>query len=109
MGVYDAEELDEIKTASLAGLGSILMDKLDALQPGEPPEVLNEIYGTIGKEVIYRCRNAEALEAMMDFHYKKWKDAEKSAIKPDTRAICEDAAYLEFKAMIAGFSTMHGK
>lgn len=109
MVVYDAEELEEIRTASLAGLGSILMDKLDSLRPGDPPETINEIYRTIGNEVIYRCRSCEALEAMMDFHYKKWKDAEKSVAKPDTRGLCEAAPYLEFRAMIAGFSTTHNK
>ena len=93
--VYDSEELEEIKTASLAQLGDILLDKEDSFA-NESIEEVDEVYITIGQEVIRRCPDPKKLESLMDFHYDKWK----SASSQDERT----KSYLELRAMMVGFT-----
>lgn len=104
MGVYSTEELEEIRTTSLAGLGVILMDKLDQVLADQAPEDIDDAYKTIGCEVVRRSLNAAKLESLMDFHYDKWKKNLKAADLPSQERL--DAFY-EFKAMMAGFTEIH--
>lgn len=104
MGVYSTEELEEIRAASLAELGIILMDKLDQVLADQAPEDIDDAYQTIGREVVRRVPDATKLESLMDFHYDKWKKNSKAiGLSVQERS----NAFYEFKAMMTGFTEVH--
>lgn len=95
---------ESLKNSSLAGLGAMLLDAMDeGVANGEPVEVENACV-EIGNEVIFRVPNAEKLRHMMDFHYKKWADL---LTKDNVSDEQKDGAYLEFRAMMAGYVQCH--
>lgn len=109
MDVYSEEVLDEIKNASLANLGVILMDTVDSLTSEGLPEDIEEAYGVIGREVIRRCPDVEKLEHLLDYHYNKFKQLQKEWSKGNASFDQSNDAFYEFKAMMTGFQEAYNK
>lgn len=91
---------EALQTSSLENLGVLLLDGVDqAIQDGEP-ENIETIYQEIGQEVLRRVPDPVKLEAMLDFHYNKFK---KSVVNREENG----GPYYEFKAVMAGFNEFY--
>ncbi len=94
----------EIETASLASLGVILLDSVDAATEAGEYEEIEAAYKTIGQEVIRRVPDATKLRHLMDFHYKKWSDLQVQGTNNELpKETALNNSYLEFRAMMTGF------
>jgi hypothetical protein len=98
---------DELKTASLSGLGAMLLDAADEAVRNDEVEEIEQAYKGIGLEVVSRVPDPEKLRHLMDFHYKKWADLTVKGTNNFAEETDLNNSYLELRALMTGFVEVH--
>lgn len=89
--------MEDIKSASLAQIGSYFLDMYDeSIRDDDNMDMVEAAAEIVTAEIVRRV-GADKIRHLMDFHYKAWADAEEGE---------RMERFYEFKAMTVAFDEL---